>query len=159
MKARIDYYKFTHYFFPYILFNFSETVIKQILKNKECFAEKLILGWDDIGIEEDYQRSDAPSLSFEIENIDESSTLIILKIPEARGVLEAPFIGIYFNKEYKVRYFTYEIAESYDENCYFLCEWTKEWHHINYNSNVKCDISIFIKEIKKIKDTNYIINI
>lgn len=150
MKKRMDYYKFTHYFLPHTLFNFSEVAIGQILKDKEKFAQKLKLTWRSIKLEGNEQRSQAPSFSFEIKKINDNYTLIVLKIPEAKDALEAPFIGIVFNKKYKVRYFTYEIAESLGDKCYLLCEWDQSWNHKNYMSSLECDINKFVEEIKNI---------
>lgn len=147
--ARRDYYNFTHYLLPHTVFNFTEITINQILRNKDKFAEKLKCGWETIEIEEGEERSTAPSFSFEIQEINDNNTLIILKIPEAAKFLEATFVGIVFDENFNVRYFTYELGEDCEVGRYHLCEWTPKWAHLNYGINMEYNTEDFINKVRK----------
>lgn len=148
--TRRDYYNFTHYLLPHTVFKFPEMTISNILGDKEKFAETLKVVWKTIELEDNVERSIAPSFSFGIEKISDNTNLIILNIPEATEFLEAPFVGIVFDKKFNVRYFTYEINKQDNKECYFLCEWEKEWRHVNYSSYDNRNVKTFLNEIKHI---------
>jgi hypothetical protein len=143
MEQRMDYYKFTHYFLPHTVFNFPEITIGQILENKEKYAEKLKIVWKKIELEDNQQRSIAPNFSIDLKKINDNTTLIVLKIPEA------PYIGIVFDKEFNIRYFTYEVGKDCDKGTYHLCEWSKKWNHSNYGINSECSTEQFVSEVRR----------
>lgn len=132
MICREDYYKFAHKYLPNTFFKYGEIAINMAVDDKLRYAEKLKQTWKSMQLEGMLKKK-YPSFEIDIKNIDEEYSLIIIEIPEARKAYETPFIGVLYNKEYNVRYFTYEIAEEFGgENAYFLCEWTEKWDHINH---------------------------
>jgi hypothetical protein len=98
---------------------------------------------------EDYSTKNIlPEFSIEVRRMDNCNSIIVIKIPEAREELEALYIGIIFDKNFKIRYFTYEIGVNpHQEKGYYLFECTINWENINYG---------FFKEIRIEKFINYI---
>ncbi|URZ04122.1 hypothetical protein [Clostridium felsineum] len=148
---REEYYKFSHEFLPNSLFKFGDVIIKRVLEDREEFVESLKESWKNIELEKSFIRSDPPSFKIDDLNIDKTKSLIIIKVPEAKEEREALYIGIGFNKENDIRYFTYEIGKGlHYENVYFLCEWTRELKHINHGMYSNNDIESFVDEIKSL---------
>jgi hypothetical protein len=131
MEYREDYYNFSHYILPYNVFNFKGMILKSIIKDTSC--EDLKRSWDCVTVDNGI-KSESPSFEMCLEKIDDDRSLIIIKIPEAKEVRETPFIGIIFDENFnELRYFVLEITEKlYGYSGFFLCEWSKEWNHINH---------------------------
>ncbi|URZ04145.1 hypothetical protein [Clostridium felsineum] len=120
---REEYYKFSHEFLPNSLLKFGDVIIKRVLEDKNEFVKSLKESWKNIELEKSFIRSDPPSFKIDNLNINKTKFLIIIKVPEAKEEREALYIGIGFNKENDIRYFTYEIGKGlHYENVYFLCE-------------------------------------
>jgi hypothetical protein len=151
MSYREDFYKFSHYFLPNKLFNSEGAIINRKLKNKEILTEALISIWQSIEIEDYSTKNILPEFSIEVRRMDNCNSIIVIKIPEAREELEALYIGIIFDKNFKIRYFTYEIGvNSYQEKGYYLFECTINWENINYGFFKGNRIEKFINYIEEV---------
>lgn len=151
MSFREDYYRFAHYFFPYSVFKYPQLMIDNIKTGQDRFILRLKNIWNTIPLENAELRNTSPNFNIEFGNITERDFLIRIEIPEANEELEARYLGISYDENYKVRYFTYEIGQDLDGNRnYVLCEWTPEWNHIVYEFYKDDNKDIFIKGIKKI---------
>lgn len=151
MRVREDYYKFLHRLFPTTIFKFKKFVIEKILENADEFINSLKRSWNSIEITKDEVRSECPNFKIEIRQMDKDNGFIILTVPEAKENSEALCAGILFDKQYNVRYFTYEIGIGLDKRqVYYLCEWTYDWKHLNHGCYETNDIDTFIKEVSKV---------
>ena len=151
MDTREDYYKFAHYLFPYMMFNYGKAVIGQMTKEKDIFAQRLRKNWENIKIENTINRSIPPNFHIDIKRLDVIHNLIVVTLPEASEAWETPYIGITFDDNCDIKYFTYEIGKISDsQEGYFLCQWTPDWKHINHGSYDIADGELFAKEISDI---------
>jgi hypothetical protein len=151
MDTREDYYKFAHYLFPYMMFNYGKDVISQLTRDKDFFIQNLKKNWEHIRIENNACRSISPNFQVDIKKLDVIHNLIVVTLPEASEAWETPYIGITFDDNYSMKYFTFEIGKKAgNEKCYFLCQWTQDWQHINNGSYDAADVDLFIKEISDI---------
>lgn len=147
---REDFYKFSHYFLPNKLFNSEGSVINRKLKNKDILEEALINIWQNIEMEDYSTKNILPEFSIEVRRMDNCNSIIVIKIPEAREELEALYIGIIFDKNFKIRYFTYEIGVNpHQEKGYYLFECTINWESINYGFFKESRIETFINYIEE----------
>ncbi|CAB1249293.1 hypothetical protein ACFHWD_20435 [Clostridium sp. MT-14] len=147
MEYREDYYKFSHVIFPISLFKYRKQFIQKIKKEGDSFSTILKKGWNSIVIEKGI-RNAPPSFKINLlNNIKNSYSLIVIEIPEARESTETPYIGIVFDKDYNIRYFTYEIEKEFGKKCYFLCEWSQDRTHINYGEHMDKNLNTFTQSI------------
>jgi hypothetical protein len=147
MEYREDYYKFSHVLFPISIFEHGQQIIQKILKDKDSFINVLKNAWNGIVIEKGIKNV-SPSFKINLlDNIKNPYSLIVIEIPEARESTETPYVGIVFDKDYNIRYFTYEIEKEFGEECYFLCEWAQNRTRMNYGEHMKKDLNIFTQSI------------
>lgn len=150
MNCREDYYNFSHYYLPHIVFNFTKIFIYKILKNKDGLADTLMNTWSggNTDTRNEKTKNEHPHISIDIKKLNDVYSLILFNIKEAKHYLETPYLGVLFDTNYKVRYFTFEI--DFEEKSYLLCEWTPVWNHIAYSFHKQASKDIFIEGIKKI---------
>jgi hypothetical protein len=148
MGTREDYYKFTHQIFPYSLHRHGKMLIDQMLGDAKFFTLRLQGAWGIMELKDSKNRNAPPSFTLEVRNLTEECKIIILGIPEASQRMEAPYVGICFDRAGDIRYFTYEIGEGEaGEVLYFTCEWTPDMKHINYRCCETLDLEEFINTI------------
>lgn len=76
--------------------------------------------------------------------------MAIIHVPEASEAMEAPYIGIVFDKEFNARYFTYEIGDYMDKDYCAVCEWSLNREHVSWQIHNECSLENFIREIMTI---------
>lgn len=148
MGYREDYYKFSHKLLPQAFFSFGKTTIERILENKEQFIKKLKYTWESMQLDSRVRRK-APSFEIDIRELDSTYSLIVVKIPEANKPMETPYIGVLFDKDYNIRYFTYEISNEINgKHEYLMCEWTQQWEHLNYGLQEDGEYETFLRALE-----------
>ena len=148
---REDYYKFAHHFFPYTVFKYPKALINNIIMNKDMFAKNMTLQWGKIPLKNSTCRNKAPIFKIELIKVNENISLIVIKVPTAKEELEAYYMGVSYDKNYNIRYFTYEIAKGFKDNAlYAMCEWTPAWDHINYGLYSDNNITTFTNNVESV---------
>jgi hypothetical protein len=150
MSVREDYYKFAHYLLPNTAFKNKKIFVDRAVNNPGLFIFGLKNSWKSIQVDSNQKKSVVPEFEVETKVLTKDHSLIIIKTPSAKRIMEAPLIGVIYDKEYNMRYFTYEIGKGEPGMLrYFLCEWTSDWKHINYGSSADLVIDDFIKGIEE----------
>lgn len=151
MSYREDYYKFSHNLLPHMIFNYGSYVLDWIQRDKKAFVDTLKHSWEKILLENELNRSSAPDFSIEIRCLNELQTLIVLSIPGSEYIYETPYIFISVDTDNLMNYFTCEIGEYInDTRNYYLCQWTREKEHINYQVFHDLELAPIIKHISEI---------
>jgi hypothetical protein len=147
MTQRKDYYEFSHKLLPESFFNYSKQIIQKLEKDPESFIPALKRTWNRTFSQTKFNDI-SPNFKVKISNnVKNSYSIITIEIPEAKEDLETPFIGITFDANYSIRYFVYEIDKSLGCCSYFLCEWTKDYKHLNYGIYLEKNINSFVNAI------------
>ena len=113
------------------------------------YARKLNRLWLEIPLKKSKLRNESPLFKIDIKSINKEINLIVIKIPTAKEELEAYYLGVAYDENYNVRYFTYEVTKGPgNDMLYALCEWTKDWSHINYGFYPDNNIATFTNNIE-----------
>ena len=119
--------------------------------HKAVFAKHLTAIWLQIPLEKSKLRNESPVFELDIKSINKEVSLIVIKIPSAIEELEALYMGVAYDKNYNVRYFTYEIAKGIESQTqYALCEWTLVWDHINHGFHTDNNMATFTNNIEAV---------
>jgi hypothetical protein len=148
MNCREDYYKFAHKLLPKTAFKHSKPFIERVETDLDLFIYGLKNCWKSIQIDKNHKRSSVPEFEAYLLPLTEEQTLISIIMPDAKKLIEAPFIGIVYDRDHNIRYFTYEIGRGAPgQIVYFLCEWTEKGNHLNHALYHELDINNFMRGI------------
>lgn len=154
------HYAFSNILFPALLFKMPDYITQEFCQGKQQFLEYLGLIWDKLKQDTSYNiidREDDKEVQFEIcaERFDNKTILCIVIMPIPKMSTESFCFAFTISEIYSSRYFTYELGFSIKDEkpLAFTGEWIIEndaLKHLNYGSDDKVDINIFVDKVKLI---------
>jgi hypothetical protein len=144
---------FAHKVLPSLFFADPHRFIELLKSGGDEFLRLL---WDKVGQDLGKQNgSMSGSMSCVVEQLDASTELALITLPEPQGIAEAYFVAVVLRpsappQEGITRFFTLEKGASLDESPRTVfCEWTADEAHLNYGDGSVPTVTDFRRSIRE----------